>query len=59
MNVNIELLKRLYLASLGMVESDPDMPSHEGVEEAFVSAMKDVRVALAAVGVEVPEIAEY
>lgn len=59
MNANTELLKRLYLASFGMVVSEPDMPSHEDVEATFVSAMKDVRVVLAAAGVEVPEIAEY
>lgn len=53
-----DLLKKLYMASLGMAESEPDMPSHERTEAEFVSAMKDSRNALAAAGVQVPEISE-
>jgi hypothetical protein len=59
MDANVELLKRLYLASLGMVESEPDMPSHEDVEATFTRAMTDARAALEAAGVTVPELAEF
>ena len=55
----VQALEKLYLASLGMVESKPDMPSHEDTENAFVQAMKDACSALATAGVKVPELAEF
>jgi hypothetical protein len=55
----IELLKRLYLSSMDMVVSEPDMPAHETTEAEFVNAMKEARSALAKLGIVVPELAEF
>lgn len=57
-NQHNAVLLRLYLASLGMVESEPEMPSHDDVENEFVAAMKDARIVLAASGLEVVELAD-
>jgi hypothetical protein len=55
-NMQNAVLKRLYLASLGMVESEPDMASHEDVEAEFVAAMKEARAILLQAGLPVVEL---
>ena len=57
--MDIKVLKRLYLASLGMVESEPDMLSHESTEAEFVRAMKEAQSELKAAGIDVPELSEF
>ena len=57
--MSTENLKRLYLASLGMIKSDPDMPSHESTEDEFVAAMKEAQAELKAAGISVPSLNEF
>lgn len=52
--MSIATLRRPYLASLEMAESDPDMPSHASVEIEFEAAMEQARKELADAGVTVP-----
>ena len=57
--MDIKVLRRLYLASLSMVESEPDMLSHESTEAEFVRSMKEAQSELKAAGIDVPELSEF
>ena len=51
-----DLLKKLFMASLEMVESEPNMPPNAETETTFESVMGEVQQTLSKVGINVPEL---
>ncbi len=58
MNATLTALENLYRATMEKINSDPDMPSHAGLERMFENAMNNARQILARNGVSVPPLDE-